>query len=257
MSLEPFQRGDSPYSLHLGDCLEFLPTLEAKSVDVILTDPPYSEHIHRNIRERDSLNDLGTANATGNRRREIDFEAITLEEIRAASREFARLAKRWVLVFSNIELCHVWREELVDAGLEYIRTGVWIKEDSPPQFSGDRPATGYETVTIAHPKGRKQWNGGGSRAVWKVPIAINRGGRTPRLHPTQKPLDLASLLVKLFSNPGETILDPYTGSGTFGVAALKQGRRVIACERKLVYHEIAQKCLEAAHQQPQLLEVAS
>ncbi len=58
-------------------------------------------------------------------------------------------------------------------------------------------------------------------------------------HPTQKPLALARYLVETYSEPGGLVVDPYAGSGTFGVAALELGRRFVGAERDPTWREVA------------------
>src|SRR5690606_30894158 len=111
-----------------------------------------------------------------------------------------------------------------------------------PQFSGDRPAAGFDAITICHPSGRKRWNGGGAHAVWTHPVVINGAGEA-RVHTTQKPLSLMTQLVSLFSDPGETVLDPFAGSGTTLVAAKNLGRRAIGIELDERYCEVAARRL--------------
>lgn len=151
--------------------------------------------------------------------------------MRACATHFAQLTRRWVLVFSDVESDYLWRHDLQRAGLDYVRTGAWIKVGSTPQFSGDRPATGFEAVTIAHPPGRKRWNGGGKHAVWAHPIVLDRGKKGERLHPTQKPQGLMHELITLFTDPGEVILDAFAGSGTTLAAARMLGRESIGIEQ--------------------------
>jgi DNA modification methylase len=74
-----------------------------------------------------------------------------------------------------------------------------------------------------------------------------------RLHPTQKPLELMIWCIDQAGNP-ETILDPFMGSGTTGVAAIQMGRKFIGIEREPKYFEIACKRIEQAVSQPQLFE---
>ena len=65
-------------------------------------------------------------------------------------------------------------------------------------------------------------------------------------HPTVKPVALMRWLVRLVTEPGDIVLDPFGGSGTTGVAALLEGRRVILCERDPEYAAIARQRCEAA-----------
>ena len=146
------------------------------------------------------------------------------------------LARRWVVMTCSWQ--HASRLE--ERGFPLIRLGVWLKPDGAPQFSGDRPAQGWEAVAILHRQGRKRWNGGGHQAVWHCPV------ERKQVHPTQKPLRLVSEWVRLFSEPGETILDPFAGSGTTGIACLRHGRRFIGIERDPEYYEAM--CRRLAHE---------
>jgi site-specific DNA-methyltransferase (adenine-specific) len=67
-----------------------------------------------------------------------------------------------------------------------------------------------------------------------------------QVHPTQKPVPLMEWLVQTYSNKGDIILDPYMGSGSTGVAAVKHGRKFIGIERSKEYYEIAKERCEAA-----------
>jgi site-specific DNA-methyltransferase (adenine-specific) len=71
-------------------------------------------------------------------------------------------------------------------------------------------------------------------------------------HPTQKPIEVMEVLVQWLTNPGDVIFDPYMGSGTTGVAALKHDRRFIGCEINPDYFAIACERIENAQRQPQL-----
>lgn len=245
----------SDWTLHHGDCLDpvtGLASLADKSVDVVITDPPYSEHVHTASRRGSMRAEPGKGRAAISRSVDLGFAHLTPEVMAWTACELARLARRWVLVFCDVEGVHAWRAALGAAGLEPVRIGAWIKIGGTPQFTGDRPATGFEAVVIAHPVGKKRWNGGGRPAVWSVPIVLDRGGADTaeaRVHTTQKPLALMERLVRLFSDPGETILDPFAGSGTTGVAAIRLGRRFVGWERDERYADIARKRIGSAREQ--------
>lgn len=237
---------DESVTLWHGKAEDVLPTLEA--VDHVITDPPYSEHVHGAARSSRMV----SANGRGGRygadvRRNVDlgFAHLSPELRQFCAAEFARLASRWVLVFSDVESDHLWRGDLTANGLDYVRTGAWIKVGSTPQFSGDRPATGFEAITITHPKGRKRWNGGGRHAVWTFPIVLDRG-RTGgvRLHATQKPHQLMQALVGEFTDPGDTILDCFAGSGTTGWAAKMLDRRAVLIEQDEACCEVIAKRMD-------------
>jgi DNA modification methylase len=73
-----------------------------------------------------------------------------------------------------------------------------------------------------------------------------------RTHPTQKPLLLMKRCILNFSDEGDTILDPFMGSGTTGVACVQTGRNFIGCEIDEGYFEIAKERIRFAQMQPNL-----
>ena len=254
MGVAPYYDQDG-ITIFLGDCRDILPTLEAGSIDLVLTDPPYSDAVHGKSLTRANLPDVKRwPGAAGNRSTAITFAALDDQTRRIIASHAARLCRSWVIAFTDIESANVWRDELISTGLDYVRTGAWIKLGAMPQITGDRPGCGLEAIVIAHQPGRKRWNGGGSHAVWQYPIVLNRGGNTPRVHPTEKPLHLMRDLVAQFSNPDDLILDPFMGSGTTLRAAKDLGRRAIGIELSEEYCQIAVRRLQ---QQVLPLEVES
>lgn len=243
------------WELRLGDCLDpvtGLASLADNSVDHILTDPPYSARLYTRTRTNkgdgvrsDNGRHIGRSDdaAMQKARDMADGRIGAIDDIlEPVAREILRLASRWIVIFHDVEIGHRWRESMGDA---YIRAGAWVKTNPMPQVTGDRPAQGFEPATIAHRPGRKRWNGGGRPAVWIGSVA---GEERPD-HPCPKPLWLMEALVRDFTDPGETILDPFAGSGTTGVAAIRLGRNFIGWERDPKYHAIATKRLGAAREQ--------
>jgi DNA modification methylase len=211
--------------IHHGNCIEWLRSIPTKSVDHIITDPPYERASHTKGRR---------VRTTGLKlvSRPISFPPMTRKERWLVSREFARIARRWVIVFAQLEGVPYWRHALerrsMRHALTHRRTCIWTKPDAQPQYSGDRPAVGYECILAEHPRGHSKWNGGGLRGVFDFPCLSQ--SRTPDDHETAKPIKLMLRLVELFTDPGDLILDPYAGGGTTGVAALRLGRRFAGCE---------------------------
>lgn len=226
--------GGSRWTVIHADNSEVLPTLGEGSVAHVITDPPYSDWTHSKNR--------GNPLAGRAALKTIEFPAITPEERDSISRHVARVSRRWFLTWTDFEGVGDWVRAVCSSGLEHVRCGAWVKIGCAPQMSGDRPGTGAEVAVIAHPKGRKRWNGGGHAAIWTHPIAALEGAKE---HTTQKPLSLMLELVELFTDPGDVVLDPFCGSGTTGVACLRLGRRFIGIERDEKYAQVATERLEA------------
>lgn len=213
------------WTFEKGNGLDMLRRMDPQSADHVITDPPYSAEVH-------------AANVATNRKgaeggvNEIDFDFMSNRERRAAARLFAKVVKRWVIIFTDAESVGLWRTALVDAGLKWIRTGWWGKTNAAPQKTGDRPASPGESICIAHAQSRCIWNGGGRKAQWDY-ATETRG----RMHPTQKPEGLMRHLLLDFTQPGDLVVDPYAGYGTTGHAAVRCGRRFRGAEIRPDYAE--------------------
>ena len=238
--------------LYLGDCLEILPTMGDwfGNVDSVITDPPFEAEAHTLQRR---------INRSPTRGKDVDiitpepleFAPITQEQREHFSSAIVPLCEGWCLVFCQAEAIALWRASLTDAGAKYKRACVWIKRDGMPQYSGDRPGMGYESIVAAWcPAGKSEWNGGGRHGVFDFPK-----GETIRWgHPTQKPEPLMRELVKLFTDTNDTILDPFMGSGTTGVACMNLGRKFIGIEIEPKYFDIACERIENAQRQTKLFD---
>lgn len=214
---------DASVRLYHGDCREILPLLEP--VDHVITDPPYSDTTHDGARTGDS-SDAGVL---------VDFASVDADAVRVVL-ALCR-PRRWGVL--TVDWQHVLPlKAQPPTGWKFVRHGVWVKPNGTPQFTGDRPAQGWEAVAILHAdvKGRMRWNGGGLPATWNH-------CKVAGLHPTGKPERLLEDFVTLFTDDGETVLDPFAGSGTTLVAAKKLGRKAIGIELSEQYCEVAARRL--------------
>lgn len=226
--------------LWLGDCRDILPTLP--KVDAVITDPPYSERTHAKAR----TNKKETARSTYSQgaSRFIDFPFLPDADFVVMARACLALANRWVVM-----TCDHRHAALTFDWSEHVRLGAWVKVGPMPQISGDRPGSGHESVLILHNDGTKRWNRGGGAGIWILPPV-----KTGTDVATQKPVALLERFVSDFTDEGETVLDPFTGSGTTGVACASLGRRFIGIEREPRHFDVACRRIEDAQRQSRMFE---
>jgi len=247
MSGDPYKHRETIGSctLYLADFRAVLPTLSP--FHHCITDPPYEVEAHTKGRR------LLGKQRNGNRTVEygaLDFDAITSDLRDEFCKQTARVCSGWILAFCQAEAVGEWRDSLVDSGCKYRRSMIWRKPDGPPQFTGDRPGMGYESIVAAWAgTGRSIWNGGGKHGVFEHP---QRDNNNPKQHMTQKPIALMLELVSLFTNYSETVIDPFMGSGTTLVACAKLERPAIGIEVEERFFEIACQRVKDAYAQPSL-----
>jgi site-specific DNA-methyltransferase (adenine-specific) len=218
-------------TLYHADCRDVLPTLA--NIDVVITDPPYGARTHAGARTGGS----GRADPTSGKLALIDFDSLPDEVFLPLCVQLVGISRRWVVMSCE------WRHaaQLEESEI-LVRLGVWIKRNGAPQFTGDRPGVGWEAISCLHRPGRKRWNGGGHHAVWDVP-------KVDGFHPTGKPIALLAKWVEQFTDVGETVLDPFMGSGTTGVACIQSGRAFTGIERERKYFDVACERISRAQAQ--------
>lgn len=214
--------------IHCGDCQDVLPKIVAP-VDHFILDPPYEAAMHE---------------AKGKGRRVRTDNGADLRKLSFASIEAIRAwvaanckGRGWFLAFCTPEGVAPWRDALEAAGHRYKRACVWVKPDASPQFNGQGPGYAAEMfVTTWTGRGVSRWNGGGRSNVFThLTNPADREGS----HPTEKPVALMMEIVEKFTNPGDTICDPFMGTGATGVAALRLGRRFVGIEQNAGYYQTA------------------
>lgn len=229
--------------LLLGNCLEIMAELDG--VDHVISDPPYEDELHGAIGRirrndgREMIDDLGFDGVNAIR---PDIVKLSVE-----------LSAGWVILFTLAEGVRSWRDELQSNGAKYDTCLAWVKPDAAPRFNGQGAARGFEcAVTAWAGTGYRKWNAGGKRGVYTHCINTNRYGG----HPTEKPLPLMMEILKDFTNHGQTVLDPFCGSGTTLVACEKMGRKGIGIEMNEEYFELSCKRVEEAASQPDMFIAA-
>ena len=215
--VEPVIIGNA--TLYLGDCNEVLPTLG--KVDAVVTDPPYGIGADAAMAKVGGTQ-YGNAAAPKRQYDATNWDsqppsAETIASVIAGGREAILFGGNYFgLPPSRCWL--VWDKEnggnaFADAEL------AWTNLDKPVRLK------------------RHMWNG-----------MIRKGHEERSDHPTQKPVGVMMWAIEHLGK-AETILDPFMGSGTTGVAAVQMGRKFIGIEREPKYFDIACKRIEDAQRQ--------
>lgn len=230
-------------TLYLGDCREILPSIG--KVQAIISDPPY-EAVMQNKWGVLSRN----APSSHVRHENLGFDAIDHMRDDVANAAVAA-CEGWIVLFCMAEGVRAWRDAIEAAGARYKRAMVWVKPDAMPQFNGQGPSVGHEMLVSAWcGQGHSKWNGGGRPGVF----TFNKNTIGAE-HPTQKPLPLMSELVRLFSFDRGLVCDPFCGSGTTGVAAVRLGRQFVGIEQDQKWFDLSiRRILEALKQQDLFIE---
>ena len=246
---------DNTYFMKHGNALHVLPQIEAASIDAVITDPPYSSGgMYRADRIRPPSEKY---QQNGSNRKSRKFAEFTGDNFDARSylawstlwMEQARRVLRpggYFLVFTDWRQLPTMTDALQFAGFTWRGIIVWDKGQ------GSRaPHKGY----FRHQCEYIPWatNGGCAKAEHDGPfpgcIQVSNQIRD-KLHMTEKPVSLMRELVRCVP-PGGTILDPFAGSGSTGVAALQSGRDFIGIEQVPHYFDVAVRRLEKTAYPPE------
>ena len=223
--VEPVIIGDA--TLYCGDCRDILPTLDR--VDAAVTDPPYGISLAGGFSRAFGFSRaVGSSSAPIKRREyEGDWDNETPEK------------QLFESLLSACDQAIIWGgnyfTDKLPQGSFWL---VWDKENSMPTFSDAELA----------------WTNIAKKSVKRIKYMQNgcMSKEKERYHPTQKPIGVMQWCIGHLPKPNKTILDPFMGSGTTGVAAVQMGRKFIGIEKEPKYFDIACKRIEDAQRQGDL-----
>jgi site-specific DNA-methyltransferase (adenine-specific) len=226
------------------DCLEGLKEVPDKSVDLVVTDPPYFINMGhsggkkntKKQRERDEVGNGLNANRTFN-------------DLAIVKPFYTELFKEWARVLKDDGHFYMFTDwkgygfyyPIMQNWLPVRNLICWDKGGAPGSYY-----TYSHELIIFGAYAPKLRHAGGSN-VWRMP-AFSSGAKTTngeKVHPTQKPWELIAKCIEDATEPGAVVLDTFMGSGTTAVACLKTGRNYIGFELDEKYHAIAQQRIAA------------
>ena len=235
-----------------GDCMERLNEIEDNSIDAIFADPPYF------------LSNGGISVQSGKQvcvdKGDWD-KGGTPEYIYEFNRRWLALCRPklkgngTIWISGTHHNIHVVMRCLQELGYKVLNTITWQKTDPPPNLSCKYFNFSTELIIWARKSEKhthkfnyetmKQLNGGTQMTdVWRIP-AVGSWEKLQGKHPTQKTLRLLYRIILASTNEGDTILDPFSGSGTTGIAANLLGRKYIGIEQDSSFVDLSSRRREA------------
>ncbi len=214
-------------TLYLGDCREILPTLG--NVDAVVTDPPYGIGESAGKAKTRTGGFTSKSNNAQTYWRDYGDDDWDKSPVAADLMVAVRCAATWQVIFGGNYY-------------DLPPTSCWLVWD---KLNGDTDFADCELAWTNLPKAVRRirflWNG-----------CMKRERDVVREHPTQKPIDVMKWCIEHIPTPNRTILDPFMGSGTTGVAAVALGRLFIGIEREAKYFDTACRRVSEALKTPDM-----
>jgi len=254
IGIDPYyENKEHAVKLFHGDCLEILPQFLHNSIDMIFADPPYflsnggiTCHAGRMVSVNKGEWDISRGVEENHK-----FNLAWLSECQKV------LTENGVIWVSGT--AHAAMQQL---GFKILNDIVWFKPNASPNLSCRYFAHSTETVIWAakNKKSRHTFNyelmkqisnGKQMRNLWEISPPQSKE-KIHGKHPTQKPLKLLERISLASTNEGDVVLDPFNGSGSTGVVALRLGRRYLGIEIAREYLDLTVKRLEDELKNPKL-----
>ena len=221
------------FRVETADYQDFMTSLPAKSVDLILTDPPYC------ISKKTGF----SAVINGEKRFAVsmdfgqwDHSEVNLEDMATTFYDALRRGGTTIVWYDIWKIGRL-KEAMESAGFKMIRLIIWQKTNPVPlNMRATYLSNSREMAVTGVKVGKPTFNSEYDSGIYEYPIPRHNGNR---MHPTQKPLPLFEDLVRKHSNAGDLVVDPFLGSGTTGVAAVRNSRRFVGCDLDVNYVKIA------------------
>lgn len=216
------------------DCLEYMKTLPDNCIDLILTDPPYN------------IAQYSTGNIALPGREALNNDIAAWDNVPLDPKDllddFKRILKPDgnIFAFTSYNLIGKWHQ-VFDSEFDTFQFFIWHKTNPAPKIYKNGFLNSCEMIICLWNKGHK-WNFTKQNEMhnfFESPICMPPERLKNPKHPAQKPVRLLSHLIRIASNPGDMVFDPFMGVGSTGVAAKECGRHFIGCEIDPSYYEAA------------------
>ena len=235
----------------IGDALEELPKISSESVDLVFADPPY------NMSKKKGLGWKYSKHIT----MQEEWDMFSKDEYFKFNQKWIKECLRILKHGGSLWICgsfhNIYQVGFILQHLENVKINnsiVWFKPNAQPNITCRMFTESTEHLIWASKNGKgKRWtfnyelmkkmnNGKQMRNVWAIPLTPKKE-KWAGVHPTQKPMELLRRVILSCTKEGDTVLDPFVGSGTTSVVAKMLGRNSIGIEKEKKYLNIIEKRL--------------
>jgi modification methylase len=266
-AITPLQRDQ----VMVGDCVELMNGLKEGSVDLVFADPPYNLQLAGDLLRPNNSRVDGVDDAWDKFTDFAAYDDFTRKWLAAARRLLKPDGALWVIgSYHNIYRVGAI---LQDLGFWILNDIVWRKTNPMPNFRGRRFTNAHETLLWCGRSAESRYTFNYKsmkglneelqmRSDWLIPLCGGaerlKGEDGRKAHPTQKPEALLHRVILASTKPGDTVLDPFFGTGTTGAVAKRLGRHFIGIERDAEYARLArERCAEIEPADPDLVDAPS
>ena len=243
-----------------GNCLEEIKKIPDKSFDLIFADPPYNMQLGENLRRPDNSKVKSVDDDWDKFQSFKSYDEFSLMWLQECKRTLKDDGTIWVIGSYH----NIFRLGFHLQNLDYwiLNDVIWRKNNPMPNFKGTRFTNAHETLIWASKNKNSKYTFNYQslkclnddlqmRSDWLIPICsgkerIKKNGK--KIHSTQKPETLLHRIILASTNKGDTIFDPFLGTGTTAVVAKKLGRAYFGIEQNKNYFSSAKKRIHATKQ---------
>ena len=243
-----------------GNCLEEIKKIPDKSFDLIFADPPYNMQLGENLRRPDNSKVKSVDDDWDKFQNFKSYDEFSLMWLQECKRTLKDDGTIWVIGSYH----NIFRLGFHLQNLDYwiLNDVIWRKNNPMPNFKGTRFTNAHETLIWASKNKNSKYTFNYQslkclnddlqmRSDWLIPICngkerIKKKGK--KIHSTQKPESLLHRIILASTNKGDTIFDPFLGTGTTAVVAKKLGRAYFGIEQNKNYFISAKKRIHATKQ---------
>lgn len=226
------------FEFRYGDGIKGATLLKDKSIDLLITDPPYGisnpytceKQVPRRLRKNgsDFIMPKGHFGDWDYEDTPTSWADIVMPKVRG-----------WVAIFCAQEQIGEYSQILKNHKFNSVGTFVWQKTNPVPFNHKFKPINAWEAVVIGKRPGTK-FNG---KVIHNI-ITCKSPSPQERIHPTQKPVVVIEKFIEYFSNENDFLFDPFAGSATSVIASINMNRKILAYEKDIEFYNSAYKRIE-------------